>query len=59
MVQIKDNRPVDEEGRVKLRKSVIRAATSFIDRYKKPVVINPPRVSECSNLLERKTDEDR
>ena len=59
MARIKDNRPVDEEGRVRLRKSVIRAATAFIDGYKRPRDITPPRVSECTNLLERKTDENR
>jgi len=58
-VPIRDLKPTSEESRVKLRKAVIQRARAFLDTYQKPVVINPPRVPECSNLLERKTDENR
>ena len=54
MARIKDNRPNGDEGRVRLRKSVIRAATAFIDGYKRPRDINP--LSEpAQNIL---TNED-
>ena len=41
MARIKDNRPSDYEGRVRLRKAVIQSARAFIDRYKRPRDINP------------------
>ena len=50
MAQIKDNRPIDEEGRVRLRKAVIQRARAFIDGYKKVKVINPP-IEPAQNIL--------
>ena len=50
MAQIKDNRPIDDEGRVRLRKAVIQRARTFIDGYKRPRDITPPS-EPAQNIL--------
>ena len=56
MAQIKDNRPIDDEGRVRLRKAVIARARTFIDGYKKVKVINPQNDREQLTAMENKCE---
>jgi len=56
VAQIKDNRPIDEEGRVRLRKAVIQSARVLIDEYKKPRNINPQNDREQLTAMENKCE---